>query len=119
MAHKQDFGLQGEDLAAAYLAEKGYRIATRNYRAGRGEIDIIAWANDQLLVFVEVKTRASDAFDGPEGAITTKKQQMLLQTAGAYMLEIGYEWAVRFDVVAIVWPHSAAPVIRHIEDAFF
>jgi putative endonuclease len=114
-----DTGNQGEALAAQYLAEKGYRIVERNYRAGRGEIDIIAWLGDKLLVFVEVKTRAYEAFGGPEAAVSLAKQRVLLRTAGAYMESIGYEWAIRFDVIAVLLPEAGAPVIRHHEDAFF
>jgi putative endonuclease len=112
-------GKAGEDAAAEYIAAKGYRIVARNYRAGKGEIDIIAWAHDRLLVFFEVKTRKNDDFGGPESAISPKKRKLLLSTAGAYMDEVGYDWAVRFDVVAILLDQGGVREIRHHEDAFF
>ena len=112
-------GERGEQLAADFLTEKAYRIVERNYRAGKGEIDLIAWAHDKLLVFVEVKTRSSDLFGGGEGAITLKKQKVLLRTAGAYMESIGYEWAVRFDVIVVKMNRGIVEEIRHHEDAFF
>lgn len=112
-------GKTGEAIAARYLEEKGFRIVARNYRAGRGEIDLIGWANDQLLVFVEVKTRASDGFGGPEGAVTLKKQDIMARAAGAYMESIDYEWAIRFDIVAILLHKEEILEIRHVEDAFF
>jgi putative endonuclease len=114
-----DIGRRGEDLAADFLSQKGYRIVARNYRAGRGEIDLIGWWGERLLVFFEVKTRRSEAFGGPEEAVTPRKQRVLMRTAGAYMESIGYDWAVRFDVVAILLRDEVLLDIRHHEDAFF
>lgn len=119
MAKNQETGKLGEDLAVQFLEQQGYRIAARNYRAGRGEIDIIAWAEPQVLVFIEVKTRQSSAFGGPEEAIHAKKQSLIARTAGAYMESIDYQWAIRFDTIAVLLRPRAAPEIRHYEDAFF
>ena len=91
----------------------------QNYRAGRGEIDIIAWENEQLLVFIEVKTRAGEGFGGPEGAVNAKKRERMARTAGFFMETIGYEWAIRFDVIAILLKNEKLIDLRHIEDAFF
>jgi putative endonuclease len=113
-------GRYGEALAAAHLEAKGYRIAERNYRAGRGEIDLIAWTPDGgQLVFVEVKTRSGDGFGGPEEAVNRDKQRILVRCAGAYMTAIGYAWEVRFDIVAVVLQNGRLVALRHIEDAFF
>lgn len=114
-----DTGKRGEELAAEYLERKGFRIAERNYRAGRGEIDIIAWANDRLLVFVEVKTRAGDGFGGPEDAVDARKQDIMARTAGFYMEQSGYDWEIRFDIVAVLLKGNDLREIRHVEDAFF
>lgn len=114
-----DTGKLGEDFAVQHLLTKGYRIAARNYCAGRAEIDIIAWENDRLLVFVEVKTRSSELFGGPEGAVTRKKQAATARAAGAYMESIGYDWAVRFDTIAVVLERGKLRQLRHIEDSFF
>ena len=112
-------GKHGEDLATAYLEKKGWRIAERNWRGHRGEIDIIAWEPNNILVFVEVKTRSSEAFGGPEGAITTRKQKKLAHTAGLFMESIDYDWEIRFDVVAVIIRHGRLLDLRHLEDAFF
>ncbi len=111
-------GENGEKIAEDFLTAKGYRVVERNYRKGRGEIDLIAWWGDRLLVFVEVKTRHHELFGGPEEAVTVKKQQLLARTAGAYMEAIGYDWAIRFDVVAVLLEKDAVREIRHHEDAF-
>ena len=42
MKHNQRIGKWGEDAVAAYLAERGYEIITRNARTPYGEIDIVA-----------------------------------------------------------------------------
>lgn len=112
-------GLLGENAAAAFLEQKGWRIVERNWRYGRGEIDIIAWADEKLLVFVEVKTRSDEGFGGPEEAVDAKKQALLARTAGCYMESIGYDWEIRFDIVAIISIRGKIVEMRHIEDAFF
>lgn len=119
MATHLDTGKRGEALAADFLERKGWRIAERNWRAGRGEIDLIAWAHDRLLVFVEVKTRAGDGFGGPEEAVDARKQDLLARTAGLYMEHIGYDWEIRFDIVAVLLKGDKVLEIRHAEDAFF
>jgi len=114
-----DTGKRGEALAAEFLERKGWRIAERNFRAGRGEIDLIAWAGDRLLVFVEVKTRRDDGFGGPEEAVDARKQDMLARTAGIYMERIDYDWEIRFDIVAVLLRGDEVREIRHVQDAFF
>ena len=57
MALHNDLGHKGEDMAAKYLQEQGYFILERNWmNKGRKELDIIA-TKDDVIVFVEVKTR--------------------------------------------------------------
>ena len=119
--HHLDTGKIGEEAAAAYLIGKGYRVAARNYRpaAGRGEVDIIAWQRDDLLVFFEVKTRAGDGFGGPTAAVGSKKMDLMARVAGQYMEEIGYDWAIRFDVIAVYVRKGEVKGIQHLEDVFF
>lgn len=119
LATHMETGKQGEKIAAAFLEKKGWRIVERNWRSGRGEIDIIAWTEDNTLVFVEVKTRSGEGFGGPEGAINGPKQELLTRTAGLYMESIHYEWAIRFDVVAVILRHGTLLDLRHLEDVFF
>ncbi|GAB4495669.1 MAG: YraN family protein [Saprospiraceae bacterium] len=119
MSNNLETGKQGEQIAAEFLERKGWRIAERNWRAGRGEIDLIAWAEERLLVFVEVKTRAGDGFGGPEEAVDARKQNIMARTAGVYMEHIGYDWEIRFDIVAVLLKDDKVLEIRHVEDAFF
>jgi putative endonuclease len=119
MASSLDSGKIGEQAAAEFLIQKGYRIAERNWRSGRAEIDIIAWLGDQCLVFVEVKTRSSEGFGGPEAAIDRAKMDRMARIAGIYMDSIGYDWAIRFDTIAVILSGDKIIEIRHVEDAFF
>jgi putative endonuclease len=111
------FGLYGEDLACAALAERGYAIVTRRYRTKSGELDIVARHRD-YLVFVEVKARQSDSFGDPEEAVTLQKQQRMVWMATDYLVRNGFEEVpCRFDVVAIN-TETDPPIITVIEDAF-
>ncbi|MEQ1746052.1 MAG: YraN family protein [Saprospiraceae bacterium] len=114
-----DIGKKGEDIAIHYLEEKGYRIIRQNFRAGKGEIDLIAWSPEGCLVFVEVKTRSLDGFGGPEGAVDRNKQDMIARTAGSFMEQIGHEGEIRFDIISVLLASGELKSIRHAEDAFF
>ena len=59
------FGQEGESAAEQYLRNKGYRILARNVRSSVGELDLVA-EDGQVLVFVEVKARRTDAFGGAD-----------------------------------------------------
>jgi putative endonuclease len=114
-------GQWGENQAATLLEARGYRIAARNYRYGRTEIDLVARGPgpDTLLVFVEVKTRKDTSWGPPEQFVNQDKMERLARAAGAYMEAIGYEWEIRFDVIAIVGNPPHLKSITHYEDVFF
>ncbi len=108
---------RGENAAARYLREIGYKIILRNYRSPLGEIDIIARDGD-TLVFVEVKTRAYDD-PTPEEQVNTVKQHQITKAAKSYLQRYGdSQPPARFDVIAVVWPADREPIIRHIHNAF-
>ena len=54
MALHNAVGTEGENIAAAWLTEKGYQVMFRNWRHSHYEIDIIA-LKDKMLHFIEVK----------------------------------------------------------------
>lgn len=98
---KKMLGRKGEDRAAAYLTRQGYRILERNYATPSGEIDVIAM-DEETVVFVEVKTRTSDAFGAPELAVNARKQQRMIKAALGYIrYKKLHQVPCRFDVVAI------------------
>lgn len=118
MAQHNELGKQGEQIAKEFLIEKGYVILENNWRYRKGELDLIA-RDGQTLVFVEVKTRNDDFFATPEAAVTPKKERMICATALAYMRKIDYDWAIRFDIIAIIIKGEKRCEIQHLEDAFF
>lgn len=98
---KKLLGAAGEDRAAGYLSRQGYKILERNYRAPYGEIDIIALHQGEL-VFVEVKTRTTDAYGAPELAVDIRKQRRMVKAALGYIKQKKlHQMPCRFDVVAI------------------
>lgn len=114
---RQRFGDAGEDAAASLLEEGGYRIVARNHRCRRGEVDLIA-EKGELLVFVEVRTRASAAFGGPEETVGLAKRRRIVAAARDYLARRrGPERGARFDVVAVV-DGPQGPTLTHFENAF-
>ena len=107
-------GNRGEDLAAAFLARAGLRLITRNYRCRYGEIDLILQDGD-TLVFVEVRSRAGNAFGGAASSITAAKRERLLRTARHYLSGAGPEPPCRFDAVLLT---GDPPHIEWLRDAF-
>src|SRR5437667_11881055 len=96
-------GARGEKLALRFLRRNGYKILYRNFR-GRsgGEIDIVCRDND-TLVFVEVKTRASEDFGRPFEAVNRDKQKRISRGALAWLRMLDNpDIFFRFDVVEVV-----------------
>ena len=112
-------GPAGERAAARYLQGIGYRIVARGHRQRLGEIDLIA-LDGECIVFVEVKTWASDADGDPSRAVDDRKQEKLTRAALIYLKQKRLlEHPARFDVVSIVWPATRAkPTLRHFKSAF-
>jgi putative endonuclease len=114
---KDALGGRGENVAARYLRNQGYKIILRNFRCELGEIDIIA-RHGKTLVFIEVKTRAYDD-PTPEQQVNPEKQQQIINAAKYYLTRYGIpQPPARFDVVAIIWPTNQPPIIRHTPNAF-
>ena len=119
---QQRVGKEGEDLAAAYLLRKGYTILQRNYRARRGEIDIICHDNGEVgggapnLVFVEVKTRSNLRFDDPFDALSEEKMSSIRRAAEVFIMNNDHDdVACRFDVIGILLGPEKNEV-EHIQD---
>ncbi len=111
---KRIFGDEGELAAEKFLRKNGYKILERNFLVSQGEIDIVA-QHKQTLVFVEVKTRKSNAFGSALEAVSPAKAQKL--AAAAYIYLEQHKLAdvdFRIDVVTVTFP---GPVIEHYESA--
>ena len=112
------FGQEGESAAEQYLRDKGYRILARNLRSSVGELDLVA-EDGQVLVFVEVKARRTDAFGGAIHAIHQRKQEKLIQLAAQYLARHHLKDRLcRFDVVLLQGTNAKASHIEHIQNAF-
>ena len=98
---RQSLGKVGEDLACEELVRRGYAILERRHRSRWGEIDVIAQAGE-TIVFVEVKTRAGDAYGGGGAAVTRSKQQRIVRMATDFLARRRLlDQPCRFDVVTV------------------
>lgn len=115
---RQEVGNAAENLACEYLQAQGLRLITRNFSCKMGEIDLIM-AQDNTVVFVEVRARTKkDGYD-PIESITYHKQQRLFKTASFFLQKKGWLDAhpCRFDVIGITYS-MGQPEIRWIKHAF-
>ncbi len=112
--NRREIGGRYEKLAAAFLQKRGYEILAANYRCRQGEVDLIC-RQENCLVFVEVKYRATDRFGAPALAVDAKKQARIRKAAAHYMYSQGIEpdTPCRFDVVSILGER-----VEVIENAF-
>jgi putative endonuclease len=95
-----DKGRLGEDRAARFLTERGYRVLERNVRVPGGEIDAIC-LDGPTLVIVEVKLRDSHRFGSAIRAVDARKRTTLRRIAGDYAQIVAPSAPIRFDVVTI------------------
>ena len=106
-------GRWGEDQAARWYCAHGYTVIDRNWRAPGGVLDLVA-RRGNLITFVEVKTRATDAYGDPALAVTPRKQMRLRRLGAAWLAANAVHGVeVRFDVVSVLGVR-----VRVIEGAF-
>jgi putative endonuclease len=111
-------GRRGEDIAHRFLRRSGIVVVARNYRmnSGAGEVDLIGWEGD-TLVFVEVKSRQTEAYGAPDRAIGPQKEFSLIRAAREYARHAEVPWSrVRFDVVNVVF--TTPPAVTHFRNVF-
>lgn len=97
---QQVSGDAGEDLALAWLRQKGMTLVMRNFRCKGGEIDLVM-QHGETLVFVEVRKRADRSHGGAAASITRHKQARLTIAAHIYLQRYRMPPPCRFDVIAI------------------
>ena len=110
-----DFGAQGEQIAADYLAKKGWRLLGRNIVIGRGELDIVAMDGDELVV-VEVRTRRIGKLTPAELSVGPHKLRNLIKTGRRYVdrARFGGNW--RIDVVAVTEDEKGRKTVELFSD---
>jgi len=118
VARKDELGRRGEDCAAAFLTDAGYRVIARNWRCPQGEIDLVVEGGGEV-VFVEVKTRSGTGFGHPFEAITVAKLARLRRLAAAWC-EQADAWPdrIRIDAIAVIAEPGKTPVIEHLAGVF-
>ena len=115
----KDIGNYGEDISYDFLKKQGYYVLSRNFRTKYGEIDIICKKND-LIIFIEIKSRYNYNHGSPIEAITYSKQMQIIKLCKFYIYTNNLiKYNVRFDVIEVFFNidnnlHS----INHITDAF-
>lgn len=116
MALHNNLGNTGEEIACRYLEERGHTILDRNWRLGHFEVDIIT-LKDDLICFVEVKTRKSNKRGEPEEAVDYDKREAYIACANAYVRSKRRYEEVRFDIIGIVASGDNYE-IHYLENAF-
>jgi putative endonuclease len=110
-------GKKGEELAAVYIADLGFRLIACNWRYRRFEIDLIA-ERSGVLHFIEVKTRTSLTYGYPEESVSNKKIKSMLK-AGSTFAYLNPGWQnVQYDILSILIIDEGQPEFLFIEDIY-
>lgn len=111
-------GSRGETAARRHLQSLGLKFLMANFRSKHGEIDLL-FRDEDCLVFVEVKTRASDSWTRPSAAVNTRKRHALSRTAIDYLRQLkDPRVKFRFDIVEVLLTQDEILEIRHLPNAF-
>jgi len=108
-------GRRGEEAAYFHLRKLGYTMVARNFRSPRcrGEIDLIGWEDD-VLCFVEVKTRTTRDVKPGEAAVDRHKRRLVAAVVREYLRRLPPSCQWRFDVVSVYYlrSHASQPQIE-------
>jgi putative endonuclease len=111
-------GRLGERAAKRYLRGLGLKFLTANFRTDRGELDLI-FRDDDCLVFIEVKTRSSEAWVRPAAAVNAERRRRLTRTALDYLrLLRNPPIKIRFDIVEVLLESGQVHEVRHLPNSF-
>jgi len=116
---RKQLGNRGEREAEKYLMAKGYKILARNYRFGRGELDLVCHQGRELVI-VEVKSVRGHVYENGIERLTRRQQRTLIRTTYIYLATaVPFKPdSVRFDVILV--DYSGYPVkIHHYPAAFW
>lgn len=118
---RKKVGERGEQMAAELLIKAGYTIRERNWQPKNShlEVDIIAQIDD-VIVFVEVKSRTDFEFMDPARAVGTAKIKNLIKAAGRYMASLEHDYEYRFDIITVSGEGDESDLeLDHLPDAFY
>jgi putative endonuclease len=117
MSRRDDVWRAGEWAAWEAYRRRGYRLVARNWRCPIGELDLVV-ARDDVLVFCEVKARASALLGAPHEAVTPEKQRKVRAVAEAFLGTRRSSGRFRFDVASVRLGGDGRAEVRVLEDAF-
>jgi len=117
MGKHNDFGKEGEEIAATFLLKNGYTIRHKNYRYLKAEVDIIAEKNGTLAI-IEVRARRSNYLENIADTVTAKKIKLLVAAADYYVVSNDLEVDIRFDIITVL-KNSTIFELEHLENAFY
>lgn len=117
MQKSQHLARLGELIAQKYLQQKGFRLITKNYFLRGGEIDLIM-EDDDIMIFVEVKTRRNQKFGHADEAINPRKKRKLIRAVFHYLKEKKVKKPWRTDLVHIHLKGGFRAHIKHIPHIF-
>lgn len=113
-----ELGRAGEAAAAIFYRQAGYAVLAHNYRHGRAEVDLVVQRGQELLVFVEVKTRSGSDYGSPETFVSNRKKELFRLAATHLQEELSWTGDIRFDILALTQLSSGFR-IELFEDAFY
>ncbi len=113
-------GASAERQAEQWLNRQGLDTVARNYRCRQGEIDLVMRGGN-VLVFVEVRLRASQDYGGAPASVTARKQQRLVRAARHYLAAHPGQATLdcRFDVLGVAPGAGGEPDFEWITHAFY
>lgn len=117
MAHHNDTGQKGEEIAEVYFKDNGYEVLFKNWRYRHWEVDLIAF-KDGILHFMEVKCRSSKKFGNPEQSVSKKKIQNLMNASVEFMFQHPQYKRVQFNILSINLHKDAPTEFLFIPDIY-
>jgi len=110
-------GQRGENVAAAWLEARGFRLLARNWRSGHKELDLVV-ESERAVHIVEVKTLTPPLLSLPAEKVDVRKQARLAAAARRLIAERHIDREVQFDIVAVVLDGDE-PQVEYIPEAFY
>jgi len=118
MYENKVIGALGERYAVEYLVKKHYKIIELNPNSRWGELDIVAEKNN-IIYFIEVKTRKDIRHGRPYEGVTRSKIQHLKRTITHYILthKTLQNRKFQLDVIGILLDqYNVVSELRHYEN---
>ena len=110
-------GQRGENVAAAWLEARGFRLLARNWRSGHKELDLVV-ESERAVHIVEVKTLTPPLLSLPAEKVDAAKQARLAAAARRFLAENRLDREVQFDIIAVVLDGDE-PQVEYIPEAFY